>query len=59
MDVAAYWERTRGKLCKPIAFSHWYSLYTSNREFRNVYYCRLGPVGKILPLFLKPIPSLS
>lgn len=58
MDVAAYWERTRGKLNKPVAFRHWYMLYTSNREFRNVYYCRLGLMGKILPVFLKPLPSL-
>ena len=58
MDVAAYWKRTRGKLNNPVTFSHWYSLYTSNREFRNVYYCRLGLMGKILPVFLKPLSSL-
>lgn len=31
---------------------------TSNREFRNIHYSRLGLADKILPLFLKPVQSL-
>ena len=58
MDVTAYWTRTHGKLNKPVGFKQWYILFTSNREFRNIYYCRLGLAGKILPLFLKPVQSL-
>lgn len=58
MDVTAYWNRTHGKIKKEATIANWYLLYTSNREFRNVYYCRLGLMGKILPIFLKPVQSL-
>ena len=58
MDVKAYWVHTQGNLNVPITMSHWYTIYTTNQEFRNVYYCRLGLMGRILPMFIKPIPSL-
>lgn len=35
-----------------------YHLLQSSKEFRNVYYCRFGRVGKILNLFLHEEPTL-
>lgn len=35
-----------------------YSLLQSAKEFRNVYYCRFGRLGKMLNLFLRQEPTL-
>ena len=35
-----------------------YQLLANCKEFRNVFYCRLGVIGRVLPLFLRPVDSL-
>lgn len=58
-DVRMYWTRTRGPVDDRSVIGMWYKLMTSNRVFRNVYYCRVGAIGKILNLFLKEEPTLN
>lgn len=45
-------------LINRLAFKTSIFFIPSNREFRNIYYCKLGLAGRILPLFLKPVQSL-
>jgi serine O-acetyltransferase len=56
-DIEAYWKHTRGKVNRKYV-SMLYNLLIVTKEFRNVFYVRLGVVGRLLPIFLKPISSL-
>lgn len=58
MDVEMYWTRTRGKSNGRSLTNMLYQLLANCKEFRNVFYCRLGVIGRILPLFLRPVDSL-
>ena len=58
-DVRMYWARTRGSVANRSTFGMWYRLMTSNRVFRNVFYCRVGAIGSLLNIFLKEEPTLN
>jgi serine O-acetyltransferase len=57
-DIDAYWSHSRGRE-RGSYLSMLYDLLVVTKEFRNVYYVRLGILGrKLLPIFLKPLPLL-
>lgn len=58
MDVEMYWTHRCGPINGKKYVSMWYSLLISAQEYRNVFYCRVGLIGRILPNFLKPVKSL-
>lgn len=58
-DVRMYWARTRGPVDDRSIIGMWYRLMTSNRVFRNVFYCRVGAIGRLLNIFLKEEPTLN
>ena len=58
MDVEMYWARTRGKSNGTSLSNMLYQLLANCKEFRNVFYCRLGRVGRVLPMLLRPVDSL-
>jgi serine O-acetyltransferase len=57
-DIDAYWTHTRGRV-RGSYLSMLYDLLVITKEFRNVFYVRLGLIGRLLPVFLKPISSLD
>lgn len=58
-DVNLYWKRTRGSVNDHSNFYLWYVLLTGEKTFRNVFYARVGAVGKILNIFLSQEPTLN
>lgn len=58
MDVDSYWRHTRSQNLSKSSFRMWYLLITSNKEFRNVFYCRCGKWRHLLTIFLHPLSSL-
>jgi serine O-acetyltransferase len=57
-DIEAYWKHTRGKVNERTYVRMLYDLLIVTKEFRNIFYVRLGLIGRFLPVFLKPISSL-
>ncbi len=58
-DVLMFWNHTIGPTYKS-TWNMWWKLISCNKEFRNVFYCRVPNFWRIvLPWFLKPYPSLS
>lgn len=56
-DIAFQWKRRVGSKDRN-NFYKLYHLLQSAKEFRNVYYCRFGRIGKILKIFLHEEPTL-